>query len=64
MKVSQALLDERIVDNTRIIIKDASGRPITAGRWYQDNILVCGNYDVSSVDFVEGRNIAVLQLVV
>lgn len=62
MKVREALLDERIVDNTRIIIKDASGRPITAGRWYQDNILVCGNYDVSSVDFVAERNIAILQI--
>ena len=63
MKVSEALLDERIVDNTRIIIKTASGRPITAGRWYQDNILVCGHYDVSSVDFVAEKNMVILQLV-
>lgn len=63
MKVSQALLDERIVDNTRVVIKDVGGTPLICGRWYQDKILAWGNFE-ASLDFVEGRNIAVLQLVV
>lgn len=63
MKVREALLDERIDDNTTVVIKGPSGRAIAAGRWYQDKILSWGNFG-ASLDFVEGRNIAVLQLVV
>lgn len=62
MKVSEALLDERIVDNTRVIIKDASGSTLICGRWYQDKILSWGNFD-ALFDFVADRNIAIFQLV-
>lgn len=62
MKISEALLDERIDDNTTVVIKDFSGTPLECGRWYQDKILSWGNFD-ALFDFVEGRNIAVLQLV-
>lgn len=61
MKVSHALLDDRIDDNTTVVIKDMTGKPIVLGRWYQDKILVWGNFD-ATIDFVEGRNIAILQL--
>lgn len=63
MKVREALLDERIDDNTTVIIRDSISWPVACGRWYQDKILEWGNFD-ASLDFVEGRNIAVLQLVV
>lgn len=63
MKISEVLLDERIDDNTTVVIKDFTGRPLVCGRWYQDKILSWGNFD-TTFDFVEGRNIAVLQLVV
>lgn len=63
MKVREALLDERIADNTTVVIKDFSGTPLVCGRWYQDKILSWGNFE-ATFDFVEGRNIAVLQLVV
>lgn len=62
MKVCQALLDERIVDSTTVVIKDASGTPLACGRWYEDKILSWGNFD-ALFDFVEGRNIAIFQLV-
>ena len=61
MKLNQALLDDRVVDNTTVIIKDMDGKPIVCGRWYQDKILVWGNFDVS-FDFVKERNVAIMQL--
>ena len=61
MKISQALLDERINNNTKVIIKDKFGAPLVCGRWYQDKILVWVSSKVS-VDFEEERNIAILQL--
>lgn len=61
MKLCHALLDDRIDDNTTIIIKDLSGGPAICGRWYQDKILVWVRHEVS-FDFVEERNIAIFQL--
>lgn len=61
MKLSQALLDERINNNTMVIIKNMYGVTAVCGRWYQDKILVCGHYDVS-FDFDAERNIAIMQL--
>lgn len=61
MKVSQVLLDERIDDNTTVIIKDRFGGTLIFGRRYQDKILAWGGYEVS-FDFVKERNIAILQL--
>ena len=61
MKLSQAILDDRIDDKTTVVIKDLSGRPIAFGRWYQDKILEWVRYEVS-FDFVEERNIAIFQL--
>ena len=61
MKVSEILLDERINDNTTVVIKDPEGTPLKCGRWYQDKILMWGSFH-ASLDFVEGRNIAILQL--
>lgn len=62
MKLGHALLDDRIDDNTTVIIKDKDGEPIVGGRWYQDKILTWGKYRVS-FDFVTNRNIAIFQLV-
>lgn len=61
MKVSHALLDERITDNTTVVIKDMTGTPTVCGRWYQDKILMWGNFE-ASLEFVAERNIAILQL--
>ena len=61
MKLNQVLLDDRVADNTTVVIKDTDGMPIVCGRWYQYKILVWGNFDVS-FDFVKERNIAILQL--
>ena len=61
MKVCHALLDERINDNTTVVIKDMTGTPIKCGRWYQDKILMWVNFE-ASLDFVAERNIAILQL--
>ena len=61
MKLSQALLDERVADNTTVIIKDMDGKPTVCCRWYQDKILVWGNFDVS-FEFVKDRNVAIMQL--
>ena len=61
MKVSHALLDDRINDNTTVVIKDMTGTPTVCGRWYQDKILMWCNFE-ASLEFVEGRNIAILQL--
>ena len=61
MKVSHALLDDRIDDNTTVVIKDLTGTPVICGRWYQDKILSWVNFD-ATLEFVEGRNIAILQL--
>lgn len=62
MKLCHALLDDRINDNTTVVIKDFDGTPLVCGRWYQDKILSWGNFE-ATFDLVEGRNIAVLQLV-
>ena len=61
MKLSQALLDERIDDNTIVIIKDTCGVPKVCGRWYEDKILLWGSFH-ASLDFEAERNIAILQL--
>ena len=61
MKLSEALQDERIDDNTLVIIKDMYGGVIVCGRWYQDKNLAWGNLDVS-VEFMAERNIAIVQL--
>ena len=61
MKLGQALMDDRIDNNTTVVIKDVDGTTLICGRWYQDKILLCGSYDVS-FDFVEERNIAIMQL--
>ena len=61
MKVCHALLDDRITDNTTVVIKDMTGKPTVCGRWYQDKILMWGNFE-ATLEFVEGRNIAILQL--
>ena len=59
--LSRALLDERVDDNTIVIIKDVCGVPTVCGRWYEDKILYWSNSEVS-FDFVEERNIAIFQL--
>lgn len=61
MKINQLLLDERINDNTTVLIKDSTGTPLKCGRWYQDKILMWCNFH-ATLEFVEGRNIAILQL--
>ena len=61
MKVCHALLDDRINDNTTVVIRDKFGHFIACGRWYQDKILVWCNFE-SSFEFVADRNIARLQL--
>ena len=61
MTISEALLDERINNNTTVIIKDKFGGPIVCGLWYQDKILVWGSSEVS-IDFLEERNIAIMQM--
>ena len=61
MKLCEALLNERIDDNTIVIINDMWGATAICGRWYQDKILVWGNFD-ATFHFVEHRNIAIMQL--
>lgn len=61
MKISQLLLDDRINNNTTVIIKDSTGRQIKCGRWYEDNILVWLSFH-ASLEFVEEKNTAILQL--
>ena len=61
MKISQLLLDDRINDNTTVVIKDKEGRQIKCGRWYEDKILTWGSFH-ATLEFVEERNIAILQL--
>ena len=61
MKLSQAILDERIDDNTIIIIKDMYGWPTVCGFWYQDKILYWGSDEVD-FDFVEEKNIAIFRI--
>lgn len=61
MKLCQAILDDRIDDNTTVIIKDRCGGPTVCGRWYEDKILYWGRSEVS-FDFVEERNIAIMQM--
>ena len=61
MKLRVALLDDRIDDDTIVIIKDECGGPTVCGRWYQDKILYWGSSDVS-FEFVAERNIAIFQL--
>ena len=61
MKISQAILDDRINDNTIVIIKDKCGEPMVCGRWYDNKIFYLSSYDVS-FDFVEERNIAIFQM--
>ena len=61
MTLSQALLDDRIDDNTIVIIKDTCGVPKVCGRWYDNKIYYLSIYDVS-FDFVEERNIAIFQM--
>ena len=61
MKLSQALLDDRINDNTIVIITDMYGGPKVCGRWYEDKILYWGIFEVS-FDFVDERNIAIFQM--
>ena len=62
MQICQMLLDDRINDNTTVVIKDTDGTPIKCGRWYQDKILIYGSFH-ASFDFVADRNIAIFQLV-
>ena len=61
MKISHLLLDDRINDNTTVIIKDSTGRQIKCGRWYEDKILVWLSFH-ASLEFVEEKNTAILQL--
>lgn len=61
MKLCEALLDERIDNNTTVIIKDMTCTPLICGRWYEDKILLLGSFDVS-FDFVAERNIAIMHL--
>lgn len=61
MKIREFLLDERINDNTTVIIKDTTGRQIKCGRWYEDKILVFGSFH-ASLEFVAEKNTAIFQL--
>ena len=61
MKICKFLLDERINDNTTVIIKDSSGRQKARGRWFEDRILALYNSD-ASFEFDAERNIAILQI--
>lgn len=61
MRIFDIIQDDRIDDNTIVIIKDLLGGPAICGRWYDNKILMWGNSD-ASFDFVEERNIAILQL--
>lgn len=62
MKICHLLLDDRIDDNTTVIIKDLSGRPIKCGRWYEDKILSWGSFN-ATIEFVAEKNIAIFQLI-
>ena len=62
MKICEFLLDERINDNTTVIIKDSTGRQIKCGRWYEDKILTWGSFH-ASLEFVAEKNTAIFQLV-
>ena len=62
MKICHLLLDDRIDDNTTVIIKDLTGRPIKCGRWYEDKILLWGSFH-ASLEFVAEKNIAIFQLI-
>ena len=61
MRISEALQDERIDNDTTVIIKDRTGTPIKCGRWYQDKILIWGCFN-ASFEFVAEKNIAIFQL--
>ena len=61
MKLFHAILDDRIHDNTIVIIKEQFGEPTVCGRWYDDKIFYLRSSEVSC-DFVEERNIAIFQL--
>lgn len=61
MLISQLLLDDRIDDNTSVVITDKFGGMLACGRWYQDKILLWGSFH-ATLYFVEGRNLAILQL--
>ena len=61
MKLFHAILDDRIDDNTIVIIKDKFGKPTVYGHWYDNKIFYLGRSEVS-FDFVEERNIAIFQL--
>ena len=62
MKIFELLMDERINDNTTVIIKDTTGRQIKCGRWYEDKILVWGSFH-ASLEFVTEKNTAIFQLI-
>lgn len=62
MKIWQLLLDERIKDNTTVIIKDSTGIQIKCGRWYEDKILAWGSFH-ASLEFVAEKNTAIFQLI-
>ena len=62
MKIRELLLDERINDNTTVIIKEATGRPITCGYWYQDGILAWGCFH-AIFEWVKDKNVAIFELI-
>ena len=62
MKLRQALMDDRVDDNTIVIIKDICGEPTVCGRWYQEKIFLDWGSSEVSFDFVKERNIAIMQL--
>ena len=61
MQICQLLLDDRIDDNTTVVITDKFGGMLVCGRWYQDKILVWGSFH-ATLYFVEERNLAIMQL--
>lgn len=62
MKINELVLDKRIKDDTTIIIRESTGKPITTGFWFEDNIFTMGQCS-ATLEFLDDKNLAIIQLV-
>ena len=62
MKINKLILDERIQDDTVILIRDTTGKLIVAGYWFSDEIISWGSFS-ATFEYSEDENIAICQLI-
>lgn len=59
MKVNQIIKLDIVTDETKIFIRDENSKLLANGKWFNDNVLDCLDYEVESFTWQDDNKIYV-----